>query len=502
MRRPLVGAATIAALLALQTAVLAPLVDEDALLPVALAYLLVALIAAALWGWAVGLVSAVVANLLVNFFFIPPLHTFSVREPENVVALFLFLTVAAIGAAMLSLLQRQVVIARAARAESEILLSLSNETALAVSPRDAMNRLCEAITRALHATGCAILQPTGGWHVVASTGGLSQVPRDEEALPAQALRSRTIVTSPSNVPRAGRPFRPARERRLTYVPLPATAPEPGALRISGPLRPPPGVQLDRLLPAFAIEASLVLHRARLQEEALRSESLQRADELKTALLSSVSHDLRSPLMAIRASVESLGNSAMPWSKEDRDAFLATIDSQSARLSTTVDHLLAMSRLEGGAIQPLIESIPVVHLYDEIAAGAAGSLNGHALQSDVPDGLAFRGDWGLALQAVANLVENAAKYSTPGAPIRLGAQRSGPHVVLTVADEGPGIPQSDLPHVFEKFYRGSDRGEVRGSGLGLSIVKAMVELCGGQVAVDSTPVGTRFMLTLPAAASRP
>jgi two-component system sensor histidine kinase KdpD len=120
--------------LAALTAILAPLVDEDALLPVALGYLLIALLASALWGWAVGLFAAVASNLLVNFFFVPPLHTFTVGEPENVVALVMFLAVAATGAGMLSLLRRQVTVANAARAESAILLSLSHEVASASRP--------------------------------------------------------------------------------------------------------------------------------------------------------------------------------------------------------------------------------------------------------------------------------------------------------------------------------------------------------------------------------
>lgn len=500
MQRPLPGAVALFVVLAVQTAILAPLVDESAILPVALAYLLIALVAAALWGWLVGLITAVTANLLVNFFFVPPLHTPTVQHLENVVALVMFLAVAAIGAAMFSLLRRQVTIAQGARAESEILLSLSNETALAVSPRDAMTRLCEAITRALNASGCAIVQRTDGWHVVASTGGRAQIPREEESLASQSFAAQSIITFPSSIPRSGRHSAHAQERRLIYVPLPSLSTEPGALRISGRLRPPAGAKLDRLLAAFASEASLVLHRARLQEETLRIEALEQADEFKTALLSSVSHDLRSPLMAIRASIESLQDAAIEWSEEDRDAFLGTIHSQSERLSATVNNLLEMSRLEGGAVRPAIESIPVAQLYDEIAAGAAPTLNGHVLEADAPDGLAFRGDWGLALQALSNLVENAAKYSVAGTPIHLGAKRSGSQVLLTVSDEGPGIPGADLPHIFEKFYRGSARTDVRGSGLGLSIVKAMIELSGGHISVDSSPGGTRFVVTLPAAAS--
>ena len=502
IHRPLSGAVTVVIALAVQTAILAPLVDEDAILPIALAYLLIALAAAAVWGWAIGMFAAVAANLVVNFFFVPPLHTLTAQGPESGVALVLFLAVSAIGATMLALLRRQAFLARAARRESEILLSLSNEVALGVSPRDSMARLCEAIARALHASGCAIIQQAPGWPVVASTGGLSRIPREEEALAAQSLVSQTIITYPSDVRIAGVPSRSHLDRQLTYVPLPAAAPQPGVLRLHGRLRATAGVDAARLLAAFAGQASVALHRTRLQEEAFRIEALQRADEFKAALLSSVSHDLRSPLMAIRTSVESLLDESVQWSAEDRQAFLDTIHSQSDRLSATVTNLLELSRLEGGAVRAKLEPIPVSQLFEEVALGAAPALNGHVLDNESPEGLAFRGDWALAVQSVTNLVENAAKYSTPGAPIHLTAERAGFSVLLRVADEGPGIPPADLPHIFEKFFRGSAKAGPPGSGLGLSIVKAMVELSGGHVAVESSSTGTTFTLSLTAAATRP
>ncbi|MGH2607646.1 MAG: sensor histidine kinase [Tepidiformaceae bacterium] len=501
-QRQTTGAVAVTLVLATMTAILAPLVDDDALLPVALSYLLVALVASAIWGWAVGILAAIASNVLVNFFFVPPLHTFTVRQPETVAGLVLFLMVAAIGAFLLSLLRRQVLLAQAARAESEILLSLSNEAAAGVSPRDSMTRLCEAITRALHASGCSILRPSPGWSLVASSGGGARISREEGTLAALALSSQTIVTFPSRVLARSRDTSRHAQTPRTYVPLLRSAPEPGVLRLSGELRPPHGVDLARLLAAFAMEASVVLHQARLHEEALRAEALERAGEFKSTLLASVSHDLRTPLTAIRTSVESLRDKAVEWTEGDRESFLATIETQGARLAATIDNLLEMSRLEGGAIHPRIEPIPVAQLYDEVALGAAPALNGHALDCHAPQDLAFRGDWGLTLQAVSNLLENASLYATPGTPIHLSAERAGTSVLLTVSDEGPGIPADDLPHIFERFYRGASQGDVRGSGLGLAIVKAMVELGGGRVAVESSPQGTSFTLSLPAAAGSP
>ena len=497
--RQATGFAVVTGVLTAQTAVLAPLVGDEALLPVALGYLFVALVAAAIWGWAVGLLAAVMGNLLLNFFLVPPLHTFKVGEPENAVALAMFLAVAGLGAGMFSLLRRQARIATSARAESEILLYLSNEVSRAVSPQDSMSRVCEAIARSLHASGCSLLRGGSAWTVVASSGGQGPLSREEEALAAKTLESQTVVTVPSRL-RGGRDAFPRPASGVhTYVPLPADALDPGVLRLSGELKPPAGVDVDRLLNAFATEASIALQRARLHKEALRVESLEQTNEFKATLLASISHDLRSPLTAIRAAAESARDETLDWSDVDRRAFLDTIASQAARLARVVDGLLEISRLQGGAVRARLEPIFVAQLYDELALGASPALDGRVLDTQAPDGLAFRGDWGLALQAVSNLIENAARYATPGTPIHLTAERSGRSVLLTVADEGPGIPAADLPHIFEKFYRGPLQDDGRGSGLGLPIVKAMTELIGGEVAVRSSPEGTSFTLTLPAAA---
>jgi two-component system sensor histidine kinase KdpD len=498
--KPLVGSVVVLSVMAILTAGLAPFVGEDEILNVALLYLLTTLVAAAIWGYRVGLVSAVVADLLVNFFFIPPLYGFTVQKPANILALLLYLAVASVGASMLALLRRQAMLASARQAETAVLLDLSQQSAHAVTPRDAMERLCVAITRAVGAKGCAILRKDDDWAVVASFGD-SGLSRSEAGLASEALRTSQVLRFGGAV-RARIPSMPQRthERSLTFVPF--HAPVPGALRIDGPIGAPPLVDAERLLTAFADEASVALHRSRLSEEARRVEALQKADEFKTALLSSVSHDLRSPLTAIKASVGSLRDTSVEWSEEDRGSFLETIESQTDRLTATVNNLLQMSRLEGGAVKPSIEAVEVKPLISEAVASASASLSGREVVVDAPGDLWLRGDYGLVLQSLVNLIENAGKYSTPGCRVFLGAERHAGRVRLTVGDEGPGMPPAELPHIFEKFYRGSASGRARGTGLGLSIVKAMVELCGGTVTVRSEPSGTIFTVDLPPASAPP
>jgi two-component system KDP operon response regulator KdpE len=306
-----------------------------------------------------------------------------------------------------------------------------------------MTRLCEAATRAVHTGGCAIVERSAGWSVVASSGGLTHLPREEAALAAQAVAAADTVTYPSDVPSRLRISRPA-ERKVTFVPLPGPLGEDqgGVLRISGQIRLPPGVDQDRLLTAFANEARVVLHRARLQEEALRTRSLQEADRFKSALLSSVSHDLRSPLMAISTSVESLADRSVEWSDEDREAFLATIQSQASRLTSTVNNLLEMSRIEGGAITPHIEPIEASQVVEETALATEERTGGRRVDT-CAGRLWFRGDWGLILQSMTNLVRT--RRSTrlwPPHPHQCvpGGLRGTP----LRGRRGPGIPRKICP----------------------------------------------------------
>jgi two-component system sensor histidine kinase KdpD len=209
----------------------------------------------------------------------------------------------------------------------------------------------------------------------------------------------------------------------------------------------------------------------------------------------VSHDLRSPLTAIKAAVGSLRSDEVEFTDADRRQLLAAIESQTDRLTGTVTDLLDMSRLEGGAVRPTIEPVEVRVLLQDVVVATKAAAGGRELCVNAPEGMWARADYGLLLQALTNLTENAVKYSTPGGAIQLRAHTDAGRVVLEVADEGPGISSADLPHIFERFYRGSEGKRVQGTGLGLAIARAMVELCGGHVAVESSPAGSTFRISL-------
>lgn len=474
------------------TVVLAPLVGDDQLTNVALAYLVLTLGASAVWGLRVGLPTAIAADVLVNFFYVSPVHTFTVHRTSNLVTLVLFLAVAAAGSTLFEMLRRQVRLAEQKEAEATALLEASRTLARNESPRVTLDSLCVVIARAVGARGCAILR-SGPLEVVgASYDDVSGRPpsRDDAAVVAEVLkRGEAIRMWDDHALQRG-------AVRAMFVPLRGTT--QGVLRLTGPINPPRGVSLDAILPGLLDEASVALDRAKLVQESERASSLARSEEMKSVLLSGVSHDLRSPLTAIKAAVSNLRDPAIQWPDEDRAAFLETIEAQTDRLTRTVANLLEMSRLEAGVTAQL-EPIELQPLAAELAISGPTAESTHSLNVSIPDGVWIRGDYGLVFQALANLLENAGKYSDPGTPIDLSAEARPGRVFIRVADRGPGIPPEDLPHVFEKFYRGARTGAAKGSGLGLALAKAMIEACRGTIRVESSPAGTMFEVSLPSAA---
>jgi two-component system sensor histidine kinase KdpD len=485
------------------TAGLAPLLGDDDIVTVAMLFLLVVLLASATWGYLAGLLSAVLADVLLNVFFVPPVHRLTVQEPRNVVALLIFLAVAIVGASMLSLLRRQLAVARDRRAELTVMLELSRELAAAPNPQRALDLLARAVARAVRARRCEILQRTGReWRIVASTGDERTVTRDDAALASAAAESGEIARRLSRE-QPGRSASLSRHQRpaaATFVPFKPPAGEPGVIHITGTPAAPAGGDIGPLLFAFADEAGVAVHRARLAEQAREAEALQQSDRFKSALLSSVSHDLRSPLTAIKAAVGSLRTDGVAWSDEDRAQFLETIESQTDRLTGTVTDLLDMSRLEGGAVRPTLGPLDARALLQDVKIATRPATGGRDVCCEAPEGLWVRADYGLLLQALTNLVENAAKYSTPGGAVHLRARAGAGPVILEVADEGPGISAADLPHIFERFYRGAEGKRALGTGLGLALARAMVELCGGNVTVESSPAGSTFRITVPPASA--
>ncbi len=485
--------------LSVVTAVTAPLLDERDLVVVALILLVVVVASAALWGYRVGLSAAVAANLLLNFFSVAPLHRFTVQDPRNVAVLALFLVVALVGAWMFARQERARALAVTGRRELDLMLQISRALASAGSPRVALDHLTVAIRGVVNAEHCAIFEAAaeGTFTAIASTAGASSLSRNQQALARRAIETGELVRAAAAARRGARTLRVSDAGpHEAYVPFRSADGLEGVIKLTG-AAPTGRVDLAVLLRAFGDEASVALHRFRLAEKALSAEALQRADEVKSALLASVSHDLRSPLTGIKAAVGNLRDEGVNWSAEDRTDFLATIEAQADRLSTMVDDLMEMSTLEAGAVKPNLERVEVAPLLADVAANTALVTRGRDVRSQVGDAGWVLADYGLLFHALTNVVENAAKYSSPGGPICLGAAPGAIRTIFSVADAGPAVPAEQLAHVFEKFYRGPNADGTAGSGLGLAIVRESMRLMGGRAWAESTGTGTVLSLEVPA-----
>jgi two-component system sensor histidine kinase KdpD len=491
---------------------MAPFQDDIDLLNEGLAFLLLTLLISATWGWQIGVGTAVLTNLSLNFFFVEPLHTFTVQEPQHIGALILFLVVSLVGGSLLSRARAAAETALRRQTETAVLLSLSRDLIGRADPTDALSALCDSVVRAFEAQGASVLSPSdGGWNVLASAGGESarRTMIREEAITAERAVQSGAITQLGRIGlpserrfRVAVPGRGVVEVRtgMAFVPLHIGDRPLGVLRFDGPIgdtafREHP----EDLLAAFAREAALGVQRVELAHEAAHAEALRQADELKSALMASVSHDLKTPLAGIKAAVSSLLDTSVSWSKEDVRAFLETIDSQAERLNRVISDILDLNRIEAGAVTPNCRALSACQLLEEAVERTRAATAGRPVSIEAPESLAVATDEALVLQALVNLIENAAKYSTAGGAIRLTAEQSPAGVEVSVADEGPGIAEQDLPHVFDRFYRVADQSRrVKGSGLGLAIVKEFVTLLGGAVRAESSANGTRFVITLPVA----
>jgi two-component system sensor histidine kinase KdpD len=512
MTDPRAGVAATLLGTAILTGALAPFHDEAGLLNEGLAFLLLTLLISATWGWRVGLFAALVTNLTLNFFFIEPLHTFNVHASAQIGALAVFLGVSIIGGTLLSRAQGAARAAQRRQAETAVLLDLSHDLIGRANPNDALSALCENVVRAFAARSAAVLSPASdGWRVLAHAGGeraRRDLTRAEAAVAARAVETgSTAFTRKMGLSSSKRSTRPAPPRSsgaedaVAFAPFRINDRPLGVLRLDGPIGPTPFHEHpEDLLQAFAREAALGVQRVELAQEAAHAEALRQADELKDALMASISHDLKTPLASIKASVSSLLDASVAWSDDDVRAFLETIDTQSDRLDRMISDILDLNRIESGAVRPVRSSVRLRDLLEEAAASTRSATAGRDVTVDAPDSLVADLDASLVRQALINLIENAANYSTPGGPIRLSAAATERGVELAVEDEGPGIAERDVPHLFERFYRGEQSGRAKGSGLGLAIVRGFITLAGGTVRVDRVEDGTAFVIDLATSAA--
>jgi two-component system sensor histidine kinase KdpD len=439
-RRVALGALLAIVGLPLLTLVLAQVRDDVELPSVMLLFLLLVAVVAAVGGLWPGLGAAVGAFLLVNWYFILPYHTFTIEEAEDVLALFVFLAVGAIVSSFVALAARRAAEGARARAEAEALAGLAGSSTVSA--------VLDGLRRVLGLEGAAVLhRHEGGWRIEAASG--ERVPESPEA-------STSTVELDS-------------EHVLALA--------------GGPIRS----EDQRVLDSFARELTASVHLGELEAEAAGAGALSAANELRAAILSAVSHDLRTPLSAIKASVSSLLQRDVEWTPEARQEFLETIDEETDRLNAVVGNLLDMSRLQAGALE--ISAVPVG--LDEVLPAALRSVSvpDGSVELNVPDTLPrVLADRGLLERALANVISNAVRYSPPGKPARVSAGFVDGVVDVRIVDRGPGVPHAERERLFKPFQRLGDSGQSAGVGLGLAVAKGFLEAMGGEIEADDTPGG--------------
>ena len=503
---------------------------------ISIVYLLVVIALASTRSQYAAILAAVVAFLSFDFFIVPPLYTFVMYHIEEWISLFVFLIDAILTGYLASALRQRAQEASRREHETHILYDLVRATNNEEQPENQLRVITRAIVDVFSAWGvhdCSILQPdeTG---TLCTQVSAQQSPKkillssDEQALASWVMlhgRMMGLYDETSHAPSTfahimqrvvGRSTGRSLGRSLRLIPLKVGQQTVGVLR----LRILDDVRYrqseDRFQEeqhsshvqttffwTFLHQAASLIERARLQRENLRIELLQRTDALRAALLSSVSHDLRTPLASIKAATSSLLQEDVQWDDEARRSFLLSIERQSDRLNRLVGNLLDMSRIEDGALRPEKEWYHLAELIHDVVGRMHSLLQGRIIRTDIPDDLPpVELDYLLIDQVLTNLLENALRYTPPVSPIDICVQATKGEVGISVADRGPGIPASEYVRVFDKFYRvlGTRRYEgypTAGSGLGLAVCKGIVEAHGGTIWTEAREGGGAiFFVTLP------
>jgi two-component system sensor histidine kinase KdpD len=488
--------------------------DTLGILNVALIYLIVCFVLSLTAGAGPAVLAAVLSFLTYDVFFIPPYHTFSVGRADHILALFVYLGVAIVTSQLVARVQARTAEAEREQRRTALLYELNAALIGDVTLDQILATIVERVVHVYHSETGRILLPDASGELTVRARYPPSIPttvdRQNLAVAAWAMEHR----KPAGQSTAGRRVRiphgsrlPApstlqrRDRDVLYLPIATADRVVGVLEVTGkPGGGRFGPEDEQLLTSFANQAALALERARLADEAARADALAQSDELKSALLAAVSHNLRTPLATIKASTTSLLDPDIDWTPQERDDFMRGIDEETDRLSLMVGNLLDLSRIEGGVLKPDKEWYDVTELVEDVAGRLASRAKqrGHLLRTDVaPDLPLVRFDYVEIAQVLMNLGENALKYTPPGTEVVFSARRAPGAVELSVRDNGTGISPKDVPHLFDKFYRAEKTGRVPGSGIGLAIAKGLVEAHGGRIWVESrVGEGTTFRFTLP------
>jgi two-component system sensor histidine kinase KdpD len=483
--------------------------DELDVLNVGLIFLMLVFGIALFAGSGPASAAAVLSFVVFDALFIPPYHTLTVARSDHVFALFVYLGVAFVTGQLVSRVRSRTEIAEREQRRTALHYELDAALIGDVTLDAILNRIVERVVSVYGAARSQILLPDNDELTVRASFPYGQPAPDRQrlAVAAWAMEHRTPagksamgrrVRLPHGLETAGSPL-VTHDEDVLYLPVATAERVVGVLEVGGkPGGGRFGVEDEQLLTSFANQAALALERARLSEEAARAAALAQSDELKTALLSAVSHDLRTPLAAIKASATSLLDTSVDWDDGSRRDFLEAIDEETDRLTLMVGNLLDLSRIEGGALRPDREWYDAAELIADVARRLTSRAVDRPITTDVQSDLPpVWLDYVEISQVLMNLCENALKFTPAGTPVRISARRAGNAIEFAVADEGPGIPDRKQTRLFEKFYRADEQNRVPGAGIGLAISRGLVDAHGGTIWIEShVGTGTTFRFTIP------
>lgn len=441
MRRLASGLIASAAAVALVTAAVASLKAHVPPISLGVLYLFAVLPVAVVWGVGLAIAVSLASMLAFNWFILPPTHTFQMQDGANWLALAVFLVTAVVVSALAAHARRRREDAEQRRREADVLAEAAGDLLRGTELDAELEKLAGLTAGVLRVRAARI-----------------ELGEHEHGVPIEVNRRRVATL-------------------LVDEPL-----DPSIAR--------------RFLPALAALLAVAAGRSELEAEALEAEALRRSDVVKTALLRAVSHDLRSPLTAIVAGADALASEEITLDEADHLALVSAIREEAARLDRVVGNLLDVSRLEAGAV----ETHPELWSVDELVGQALDFVRTGADRIVVeldPAAPPVHVDAGQIERVIANLIENALRFSPPGSPVVVRAEHGATELRIHVVDRGPGVAASDRNAIFEPFHRGRPGG----SGLGLAIARGFAEANGGRVWAQEDPVGGHFVVAL-ATAPRP
>jgi two-component system sensor histidine kinase KdpD len=455
---------------------------------VALALLLIVLGVATIARLRIAIVMSVAAMLVFNFFFLPPVGTFTIADPENWVALFVFLAVSVIASNLSASAQERARDAIARRNEVTRLFDLTRDVLLTTETAAAIDALARHVARRFELPAVAICLPLAdGWRVVQGTE--QPIPVDISVLDRVLAQARGTLEYDARRRAYGGHAQAGTNDEVSIVPL------RHGVKAVGLLAAPTDAIDVGALDAVAGVVAIAIERVEFLHERDAAALVRQKAELASTLLASLSHDLRTPLTAIRVAVENLRGDLPP---DDRRAQAGAAVVELERLTRLVQDILDMARIDAGAIQIDRQWVTAADVVDAALAHVRHAVQGRRVRIDADSDSEVQIDPRLVSAALSHLLENAAEYSPAATPIEVRARTTASGLEVSVTDHGPGLDAAELEHLFERFYRGRVAREMRfGTGMGLSITRGLLAAAGGRVWAENVPgAGARFTVAVP------